>query len=107
MRLPRWIASLALGFGTPLLPCGPLYLVLWLAVMTQNPLAGAELLLCFGLGTLPLLWIVQAGYVRWSSRLTPARVGLAQRILAGVVAAVLIFRIVRFEFMNANGLFCG
>jgi len=107
LKMPRPLASSLLGFFTPLLPCGPLYLLLSLALMTQDPIAGAELMLSFGLGTLPLLWLVQAGYVRWSGRLKPSTLGLWQRGLAGLVAAVLIFRIVHFETMNQNGLFCG
>ena len=47
-----------------MLPCGPLYAVFALALMTQSPARGGEFLLLSGLGTLPLLWIVQAAFNR-------------------------------------------
>lgn len=104
--LPRPLSAGAMGLLTPLLPCAPLYGVFGLALMTQSPVRGAEFLLAFGLGTLPLLWITQAAFNRWQHRFAPATVSRAQRALALIVALVLAWRLYAFETGEA-GLFCG
>ena len=106
LRLPRWAAGGIVGVVTPLLPCGPLYMVFGLALMTQSPVRGAEFLLAFGLGTLPLLWLVQQQYVHWSARLTPKLVGRLQRGIAAAAVLILGARLLIFEFTNEAGLFC-
>jgi sulfite exporter TauE/SafE len=78
----------SLGIATPLFPCGPLYFLLAMALVSGSALRGAEFMLAFGL--VPLLWLVQTqlGLVqrrlppRWTERL---RVGLA--LAAALVAA--------------------
>lgn len=92
-RLPGCVGSSVLGFATPMLPCGPLYLVFGVALMTGSALAGAEFLLAFALGTLPLLWIVhmQMGHIRrW---LSSARLRLIQRSMALLFAAIIALRL--------------
>jgi hypothetical protein len=49
-----------IGAATPVLPCAPLYLVVAMATFAGSALRGAEWMLAFGLGTVPLLWIAQA-----------------------------------------------
>ncbi|MEY3000062.1 MAG: hypothetical protein RL648_276 [Verrucomicrobiota bacterium] len=105
-RLPRPLSAGAMGLLTPLLPCAPLYAVFGLALLTQSPLRGAEFLLAFGLGTLPLLWFTQAAFNRWQSRFSPIAVSRAQRVLALIVALILGMRLYLFE-TGENGLFCG
>ncbi len=89
IRLGGWLrggsrlkAAALLGLFTPLLPCGPLYFLVSLALLSGSALRGVEFMLAFGCGTLPLLWLIQSqGYrlgaflaPRWSGRL---RTGLA------------------------------
>jgi sulfite exporter TauE/SafE len=105
-KLPRPAAGLLVGILTPLLPCGPLYAVFGLALMTQSPVRGAEFLLLFGMGTMPLLWIVQSAYSRWQGIVTPVMISRIQRALAFVVAIVLGIRLYYFE-TGQGGLFCG
>jgi len=105
-RLPRPMAGLLVGIFTPLLPCAPLYAVFGLALMTQSPARGAEFLLLFGLGTLPLLWLVQAAFSRWQGSISPLLVSRIQRGLALVIALVLGLRLYYFE-TGQGGLFCG
>lgn len=105
-RLPAPAAALSVGVLTPLLPCGPLYAIFALALMTQSPLQGAEFLLMFGLGTLPLLWLVQAAYHRWQTRISPVTVSRLQRGIALVAALVLGIRLYLYE-IGEHGLFCG
>lgn len=66
-RLPRFLAvplarhqasgrgPLVVGFCNGLMPCGPLQSMQLLALAAAEPLAGALSLLCFGLGTMPLM----------------------------------------------------
>ena len=103
--LPRPMAGLLVGFLTPLLPCGPLYAVFGLALMTQSPLRGAEFLLLFGLGTMPLLWVVQSAFSRWQGSVSPVTISWIQRGLALAVAVILGLRLYYFE-TGQGGLFC-
>lgn len=86
-------AAAALGVATPLLPCGPLYFLLSLALFAGSALRGAETLLAFGLGTVPLLWLAQANYHLVRVRLGPVWLARAQKGLALLVAAVLVWRL--------------
>lgn len=104
--LPRSLSAVLIGLLTPLLPCAPLYAVFGLALMTQSPVRGAEFLLLFGLGTLPLLWAVQAAFARWQSVISPKAVSRLQRGLALVIALILGLRLYYFE-TGQGGLFCG
>lgn len=86
-------AAAALGLTTPLLPCGPLYFLLSLALLSGSALRGAETLLAFGLGTVPLLWLAQANLHWVRVRLGPRTLGRVQGVLALAVAALLIWRL--------------
>lgn len=55
LPIRTWPQALAVGFVWAWLPCGLVYSVLILALGTGSPLAGALLMLAFGLGTLPNL----------------------------------------------------
>ena len=86
-------AAAALGLATPLLPCGPVYFLLSLALLSGSALRGAETLLAFGLGTVPLLWVAQANF-RWlRARLGPQTLVRARVVLALAVAGLLVWRL--------------
>lgn len=75
-------AAAALGLATPLLPCGPLYILLALALVSGSALRGVEFMLAFGLGTVPLLWFAQSQFHWVRKKLSPlwlerTRIGLA------------------------------
>jgi sulfite exporter TauE/SafE len=85
---PPAATSAALGLATPLLPCGPLYFLLALALLAGSVARGAEFMLAFGLGTVPLLWVAQTQFGRLQRRLSPRWSG---RIRVGLsLAAALI-----------------
>ena len=65
-----------------------------------------EILLLFGMGTLPLLWVVQAAFSRWQGSISPVMISRIQRSLALVVAIILGLRLYFFE-TGQSGLFCG
>ncbi len=86
-------AAAALGAATPLLPCGPLYFLISLALLSGSALRGAETLLAFGLGTVPLLWLAQTNYHWIRAKLGPLWLARIQTALALAIAAVLVWRL--------------
>jgi sulfite exporter TauE/SafE len=92
-----------LGLATPLLPCGPLYVMLGLAMANGSAVRGAEFAGAFGLGTLPLLWIAQ-GQLHWlGGRLSPVVMRRAQRGLALLAAVVMAWRLRGTFAFDASG----
>lgn len=89
----RLKAAAWLGLATPLLPCGPLYFLLSLALLSGSAVQGAETLLAFGLGTVPLLWLAQLNFHWLRARLGPVWLGRARTVLAVAVAAVIAWRL--------------
>jgi sulfite exporter TauE/SafE len=85
----RLQSAATLGLATPLLPCGPLYFLLSLALLSGSAVSGAETLLAFGLGTVPLLWFAQVNYHWLQLKLGPVWLGRVQATLA-IGAALLI-----------------
>lgn len=83
----------AMGLLTPLLPCGPLYAIFFAALLTGSAAKGAEFMLAFGLGTVPLLWLAQHGFHRIRAHLGPKGMVRMQRGLALVTALVLAWRL--------------
>ena len=63
-RLQKPVASAMIGLTSPLLPCGPLYMIYGLALFSGSALKGAEFAIGFGLGTLPLLWFAHSQFMR-------------------------------------------
>jgi uncharacterized protein len=92
-RATRVRAAATLGLATPLLPCGPLYFLLSLAMLTGSALRGAETLLAFGLGTVPLLWFAQANFHWLQLKVGPRMLSRAQCFLALGVAVLLVWRL--------------
>ena len=86
-------AAAAFGVATPLLPCGPLYFVLALALISGSALKGVEFMLAFGLGTVPLLWLAQAQFQWVRARLSPLWLGRVRLALALAVALVISWRL--------------
>jgi uncharacterized protein len=88
----RLAAAAGLGLATPLLPCAPLYFVLTLAAFSGSALRGAEFMLAFALGTLPLLWLAQTQYGWLRARLSPRTLSRAQTCVALLAAGVMLWR---------------
>lgn len=87
------LQHLGAGVSWGFMPCGLIYSVLPLAVLSASPVRGAVLLVAFGLGTLPALRLVSSGAPRL---LRSPR----WRIAAGV--AVLV--VAGFGLIRAAGL---
>jgi hypothetical protein len=86
-------AAATLGFATPLLPCGPLYFLATLALLSGSALRGIEFMLAFGLGTVPLLWLAQSQFHWVRQKLSPLWLGRMRAALALTTAAVIGWRL--------------
>ena len=100
LRLRLWFTKLgagrgglALGLATPLLPCTPLYLMLGAALTSAEAGRGAELMASFALGSIPLLWVTQGGWLWLRGRLGHNGIEYARRGLAVAMALVLAWRL--------------
>jgi sulfite exporter TauE/SafE len=82
-----------MGLLTPLLPCGPLYAMFALALLSGSAAKGAEFAITFGLGTVPLLWLAQWQMDRLRMQLSPRAINRVQRGLALATALVLAWRL--------------
>lgn len=80
------------GLATPLLPCGPLWLVLFAALASGSLWQGMEFMAAFALGTIPLLWVTQGGWVWVRGHLGVAGIDRARRSLALITAVVIGWR---------------
>jgi hypothetical protein len=99
-KLQTWIrgrsrvqAAAALGLATPLLPCGPLYFLVTLALLSGSAVRGIEVMLAFGLGTVPLLWLAQSQFHLLRRKLTPLWLGRLRVTLALATAVVISWRL--------------
>ncbi|MGE9291886.1 MAG: sulfite exporter TauE/SafE family protein, partial [Puniceicoccales bacterium] len=92
-KLPRTFAGGLLGLVTPFLPCGPLYLVFGVALMTGSMINGAQFLFAFALGTLPLIWLTHTQYARIQTRISPLWMKRIQRGMALILAAMIAWRL--------------
>lgn len=99
-RLQAWLrgrsrtsAAAVFGFATPLLPCGPLYFVVALALLAGSAVRGVEVMLAFGLGTVPLLWLAQTQFHWVRQKLSPLWLGRARLTLALTTAGVIGWRL--------------
>jgi uncharacterized protein len=93
MKLSGRLRASLLGFATPLLPCGPLYMMFALAMANGSAARGAEFTVAFGLGTLPLLWLAQTQLHWLGGRLQPATLRKLQRGLALSAAVIMAWRL--------------
>ncbi len=89
----RVTAAAAMGAATPLLPCGPLYFVLSLALLSGSALRGVEFMLAFGLGTVPLLWLAQTQFHWVRRKLSPLWLNRTRATLALVAAGLVAWRL--------------
>lgn len=92
-KLSAGKGALVMGLATPLLPCGPLYLLFAACLLSGSPLAGAEFALAFGMGTIPLLWVAQHSFSRLRKAIPRLRFQQIQRGLALIAALVMMWRL--------------
>ena len=97
---PRFIARLllrarlnrSLGWLTPLLPCGPLWLMLGAVALTASWWSGALHMATFALGTIPLPLLLQTQALRVQRGISPQAARWMQQALAFISAGLLVWR---------------
>ena len=97
---PRFLAAAlmraklnrSLGWLTPLLPCGPLWLMLGAASLTGSWWSGALHMASFAAGTIPLPLLLQTQAFRLQGVLSPRAARRAQQALAFASAGLLAWR---------------
>ena len=97
---PRFVASLlfrarlnrSLGLLTPLLPCGPLWLILGASAFTGSWWRGGLHMAGFAAGTIPLPLLIQMNAARLQQRLSPLSLRWTQQALAFGCAGLLVWR---------------
>jgi sulfite exporter TauE/SafE len=100
MPQPRFLAATllraklnrSLGWLTPLLPCGPLWLMLGAASLTGSWWSGALHMASFAAGTVPLPFLLQTQAFRLQGALSPRAARRAQQALAFASAGLLAWR---------------
>ncbi len=92
-RLSIGRGALAVGFVTPLLPCGPLYAMFGIALLSGSAVRGVEFMLAFGLGTVPLLWVAQSQFHRLRRVVSPVTMAQLRRVTALLAAGVMVWRL--------------
>jgi sulfite exporter TauE/SafE len=75
------------------LPCGPLYFIATLALLSGSALQGIEFMFAFGLGTVPLLWFAQSQFHWLRGKLSARWLGRIRVTLALTTAAVIGWRL--------------
>ncbi len=97
---PRFIAKLlfrarlnrSLGWLTPLLPCGPLWLMFGAAALIGSWMSGALHMSAFALGTIPLPLLIQMQAQRAQRKFSPRVARWMQQALAFGSAGILVWR---------------
>lgn len=99
-------AQAALGVVWGLTPCGLVYSVLPVAMLSGSAADGALVMLAFGLGTLPNL--LAAGYVlgRWRARLQAPAWRYAGAAVVALFALAGLYRAIFVPSALAHGPFC-
>ncbi len=92
-RMSATRGGLLLGLATPMLPCGPLYVMLGIALVSGSALRGAEFMFAFAMGTVPLLWVAQNRMGILQQKLGPGGMAAVQRGVAVLAALVLAWRL--------------
>jgi len=94
--LSAWLIRLklnrSLGLLTPLIPCGPLWLVFATAALSGSWWMGATHMVAFTVGTIPLPWLLQTQAARLQKRFTPATLRRTQQSIAIISAAIIAWR---------------
>jgi sulfite exporter TauE/SafE len=83
----------SLGWLTPLLPCGPLWLMLGAAAASGSAVGGGLLLFWFSLGTVVLYVAIQGGLLKLLQKASPQRLGRVQRGLLWFATGLLAWRL--------------
>ena len=97
-RVKGGVRGLSLGLATPFIPCGPLYIIVWVAAVAGSGSGGAIMLAMFGIGTIPGLLATQLGWNFLTVRIEADRLFRWRRNAAIIACAILVVR----SFMDTS-----
>jgi len=89
-----------LGIFTPLLPCAPLYMMVAAAALSGSVAAGATVMACFTLGTIPLLFVMQNRLAWIGRKCSPLTLDYVRR---GLAVASVVLLVVRSTYTQETG----
>ncbi|MEM9398947.1 MAG: sulfite exporter TauE/SafE family protein [Verrucomicrobiota bacterium] len=95
-----WKMGFMMGLGSPFLPCGPLYLIFGICLVSGSWLQGGLFGVFFALGTIPLLWIVQSQFFYFQSKISPQWLRRIQCSMALVSALIMAWRLVEGDIFQ-------
>jgi len=96
-QLPPALRGGGLGLATPLLPCGPLYLLFTVCLFAGDPMTGALYAGAFALGTIPLLLATHAAWLGLGSRVPPRVLRVGQVAVAVIASGIIAWRLIHAE----------
>lgn len=105
LKTPQALRGLSLGLVTPLLPCGLLYSMIWVAAVSGSAINGGLIMSSFALGGAPALTASLFGWKRLSKHLSAGALFRWQRGIAWIAIAVLVGR--SFLEFDVNALMGG
>ncbi len=91
LQVPPLTRAAVIGLSTPLLPCGPLYAIYLIALVSGDAIAGAKVMLVFGLGSIPAIWITQIATAWMHRRLSAKHLQRSRQVLAALAAVSLLW----------------
>jgi sulfite exporter TauE/SafE len=86
LGVPPLTRAAIVGVSTPLLPCGPLYAVFAIALASGSWIHGGQLMLAFGFGAVPAIWLTQVATAWLDGRLSSRQFQSGKKILAALAA---------------------
>lgn len=101
-KWPAGSRGLGLGLITPLLPCGPLYLLLTAAMFTADAGRGALFGIAFALGTIPLLALGQTAFLALGRKLPPKALRSVQIAVSLLAVGVISWRALSTDTIGAG-----
>ncbi len=109
LKLNGGARGVSLGLATPLIPCGPLYLIVWVAALAGSAQGGGLMLACFGLGAIPGLVVAQIGWNVLVQKVAPRQLALWKRgilVAASLLLALRSVADISLEALTASGGIC-
>ena len=86
LSIPPLARAGVVGLSTPLLPCGPLYAILAIALASGSTIGGIKVMLVFGFGAIPAIWATQVASVWMNQKFNGRQFQFAKRGLAVLAA---------------------
>ncbi len=98
LSIPPLARAGVVGLSTPLLPCGPLWAIMAIALASGSTIGGIKVMLVFGFGAIPAIWATQIASVWMNQKFNARQFQIVKRSLAVLAALSLCW-----HFWPTNG----